>query len=146
MDVKPDVKDLLGSDTLLSKGVLGMKFMKKSRALAEKQIQEEENRKIYSDEINDGMKKTGNSIFVETSIANCKGLIEGRLSFLGANPEIEKIMASELGDMLNDIEMNKDKDVSDMEMAKSLSSVAGTIQKKFNNKRKRNFIKPSSDI
>lgn len=146
MDVKPDVKDLLGSDTLLSKGVLGMKFMKKSRALAEKQIQEEENRKIYSDEINDGMKKTGNSIFVETSIANCKGLIEGRLSFLGANPEIEKIMASELGDMLNDIETNKDKDVSDMEMAKSLSSVAGTIQKKFNNKRKRNFIKPSSDI
>ncbi|XP_044750288.1 M-phase phosphoprotein 6 [Coccinella septempunctata] len=146
METKPDIKELLSCSTQLSKGVLEMKFMKKSKETALKQLQAEESRRIYSEEITEGMKKTGNTVFLETSISNCKGLIEGRLSFLGANPEIEKMMANEFGDKLNEIESNKDKDVTDFEMAKSLSSVTETIQKKFQKKAKRKFMKPSSDI
>ncbi|XP_045472087.1 M-phase phosphoprotein 6 [Harmonia axyridis] len=148
MDTKPDIKDIkiFSESNKLSKGVLEMPFMKKSKEKALKQLQAEESKKIYAAEITEGMKKKGNTVFVETSIANCKDLIEGRLSFLGANPEIEKIMANEFAEKFNEMERNKDKDVSDLEMAKSMSSLTDTMRKKFQSNTKKKFIKPSTDI
>jgi len=89
----------------------------------------------------------------------CENLIDGRLSFLGMNPEIERIM--QLEQEANDLKVaRKEKDVSDYEMASRYNTLVGTINRRFSSKRdhrnqqecdneqttkKFKFLKPSYD-
>lgn len=131
----------------LSKGVLDMKFMKKTRERVKKEEEDAEGQAMYSQEITEDMKKSGNIIFMDTSIMSCKDLMEGRLSFGGMNPEIERIMADTYNKKLGEVEKLKEKDVTDVEMAKGYSSLNETMAKKFQPKGQRNskkFMKPQS--
>lgn len=96
---------------------------------------------------------------IEPSFVPCENLIVGRLSFLGMNPEIERIM--ELEQTANDQKKKvNEKDVSDLEMANRYNTLVGTVSRKFSTKRthidlqeydspqgkkKMKFLKPSSD-
>lgn len=129
----------------LSKAILEMKFMKKTKERVEKEEEDAEGQAMYSKEITEQMKKAGHIIFIESSIFHCKGLIDGRLSFGGMNPEVEKLMSNDHIKKLDAAEKNKEKDISDAEMAKGYSSLVNTMDNKFKKKRIRNknkFLKP----
>lgn len=125
----------------LSRAVLEMKFMKKTKERVEKEEDDAEGEAMYSGEITEEMKQSGNITFIETSIANCRNLIEGRLSFGGMNPEIEKLMSDDYTKKLEEAEKKKEKDVSDVEMAKKYSTLVDTLGKKFQNKNNRTWNK-----
>ncbi|KAF2881375.1 hypothetical protein ILUMI_24818 [Ignelater luminosus] len=132
----------------LSKGLLDMKFMKKTKERVEKEEDDAEGQAMYSSEITEEMKQSGNINFSQVSIVGCKDLIEGRLSFKGMNPEIEKLMNDEYAKKLDEAEKRKEKDVTDTEMAKGYSTLVDTMDKKFQNKKQRNtnkkkFLKPA---
>lgn len=119
-----------------------MKFMKKTKERVDKEKDDAEGRAMYSDQITEEMKKAGNLIFISTSISNCKNLIDGRLSFGGMNPEIEKLMSKDYNQLLEAEERKKEKEVTDVEMADGYSSLVNTMGKKFNsNKNKTSFAK-----
>jgi len=137
----------------LSQSILDMKFMKKTKEKFTKDQEDAESKEMYSNQITDEMKKDGNIIFREASITFCKGLIDGRLSFGGMNPDIEKMMENDYNKLLNEAEKRKEKDVTDEEMAKGTFSSAkesSTLNKLISNKfktkkRKREFKKPSTN-
>nr|XP_023019506.1 M-phase phosphoprotein 6 [Leptinotarsa decemlineata] len=136
----------------LSKGILDMKFMKKTKEKVEKEKDDLEGHIMYSSEITEEMRRSGNLVFVSTSMANIRTLVDGRLSFGGMNPEIEKLMANDYGKQLEDEEKRKEKDITDVEMAEGYSTLVNTMGKKFhgaNRERKRKadrkFVKPADD-
>lgn len=132
----------------LSRSILEMKFMKRTKERVLKEQEDAEGKAMYSNEITEEMKKSGNIIFTGTSIFNCKNLIEGRLSFGGMNPEIEKFMENDFTKKKQEVEKRKETDISDVKMAE-YSTLVNTISNKFSgkkNKNKRKFIKPSEDF
>lgn len=135
-------------DVQLSKGILEMKFMKKTKEKVEKELDDKEGQTMYSNEITEEMRRTGNLVFITTSIVNCKNLIDGRLSFGGMNQDIEKLMANDYAKILEQEEKRKEKDVTDVEMAKGYSTLVDNMSKKFKNKKsktKNKFLKPSTN-
>lgn len=123
-----------------------MKFMKKTKVRVEREEEDAEGQAMYSNEITEQMRQSGNTIFVDTNISNCKNLIEGRLSFKGMNPDIEKLMSNEDIKKIEAAEKRKEKDVSDVEMAKGYSTLVDTMGNKFKNKNKhknKKFVKPA---
>ncbi|CAG9860054.1 unnamed protein product [Phyllotreta striolata] len=120
----------------LSKTILEMKFMKKTKEKVEKALEDKEGNAMYSNEITEEMRRSGNLVFVSTSITNCKNLIDGRLSFGGMNADIEKIMANEFAKLVEQEEKKKEKDVTDVEMAQGYSTLVNNMAKKFNKKSK----------
>ncbi|KAJ8920800.1 hypothetical protein NQ315_004941 [Exocentrus adspersus] len=116
---------------VLSKGILEMKFMKKTKEKVQKEMEDAEGQAMYSSEITNEMRRNGNLVFIETSITSCKNLIDGRLSFGGMNPEIEKMMANDYFRLLEVEEKRKEKDITDIEMAEGYSSLVNTMGKKF---------------
>lgn len=131
----------------LSKAILEMKFMKKTKEKVAKEEENAESREMYSHEITEEMKKNGNIIFRPASITVCKRLVDGRLSFGGMNPEIEKMMESDYNKIYAEAEKKNEKDITDEEMAKQHLAVAKTISNKFKPKRNRNkkFQKPRDE-
>ncbi|XP_068902855.1 M-phase phosphoprotein 6 [Tenebrio molitor] len=107
----------------LSKSILDMKFMKKTKERVEKEKEDAEGKAMYFNEITNEMRQSGNIVFSETSIFTCKNLIEGRLSFGGMNPEIEKLMANDYDKKKQDVEKRKETDISDVQMAKEYTTV-----------------------
>lgn len=73
----------------LSRGVLDMKFMQRTKVKVEKEADDEQSRALYSNEINQKMLNSTSNFVVESSYSICAGLIDGRLSFRGMNPELE---------------------------------------------------------
>ncbi|EFA03339.1 M-phase phosphoprotein 6 [Tribolium castaneum] len=133
----------------LSKSILDMKFMKRTKERVLKEQEDAEGKAMYSNEITDEMKKSGTIVFTETSIFNCRNLIEGRLSFGGMNPEIEKLMSNDYTRKKQEVEKRKETDVSDAQMAQEYSTLVNTMANKFSGKKNRNkrkFIKPSEDF
>lgn len=130
----------------LSKGILEMKFMKKTREQVLKDQEDAESQEMYSREITEEMKKNGHIIFREASMTICKGLADGRLSFGGVNPEVEKLMETTYNKALAEAQKREEKDVSDEHMAKGYSTVINTINNKFKTKKSRNkkFQKPNT--
>lgn len=128
----------------LSKSILEMKFMKRTKERVEKEEDNAEGEAMYSKEITEKMRSSGNIVFLETNVSNCKNLINGRLSFKGMNPEIEKLMSNADIKKLEAAEKAKEKEISDVEMAKGYSTLVDTMNKKFNKKQnsKRQFVKP----
>ncbi|XP_053687961.1 M-phase phosphoprotein 6 [Sabethes cyaneus] len=125
----------------LSKGILEMKFMSRTREKIEKEKDDAEGRALYSNEITDKMLHDSSKYIIETSYVPCEDLIEGRVSYGGMNPEIERII---------ELEKNKDlaalmeqqqaeaaekqrmrRDVPDEEMAKFYTSMVKTMKKKY---------------
>lgn len=128
----------------LSKSILEMKFMKKTKEKVLKEQEDAEGQAMYRNEITEEMKKNGNIIFREASIAICKNLIDGRLSFGGMNPDVEKLMQNDYNKFFNEAERRKDKDVTDEQMAKEYSTIVDTIGNKFKSKKNKKFQKPST--
>lgn len=132
----------------LSKQILDMKFMKRTKERVKKEEEDAEGKAMYSNQITEQMRKSGNIVFIETSISNCKNLIDGRLSFGGINPDIERIMSDKHVRKIEEMEKLKEKDVQDVEMAKGYSTLVDTMGKKFNNNKRhsrfnnKKFIKP----
>lgn len=127
----------------LSKGLLDMKFMKKTKDSLEKEADDAVGTALYSHEVTDSMKKKGELIFMDASMSSCKNLMEGRLSFGGMNPDIERYMQTEYNKKMEEIEKAKEKDVSDADMAKQ-TALSSNIGKKFQSKNQRKFLKPES--
>lgn len=79
----------------------------------------------------------------------CEGLIEGRFSYQGTNPELERIMENEQAKKMEDLEKMKEKDVSDETMVQW--NTKHKIDRRYNKKdkteepdiKKRKFLKPS---
>lgn len=129
----------------LSKSILEMKFMKKTKERVEKEEEDAEGHAMYSKEITEKMRNSGHLIFIESNISQCKDLLDGRLSFGGMNPEIEKLMSNDYVKKFEASEKAKEKDVSDVEMAKGYSTLVNTMNNKFKSKNQRNnkkFMKP----
>lgn len=129
----------------LSKSVLEMKFMKKTKEKTLKEQEDAEGQAMYSNEISEEMRKNANIIFREASISFCRNLVDGRLSFGGMNPEVEKLMANDYNKAVFELGTKLEKDVSDEQMAKEYSTVVDTIGNKFKPKKQKNkkFQKPS---
>lgn len=123
--------------TRLSKGILEMKFMKRSKDKVARLQESEEGQAAFSHLMTEGMKSQMGNIIVEPSYFRCAGLIEGRLSFKGVNPEIERLM--ELEERAKKIEEtpHNETDVTDLEMAKYHSSLVKTMASKFATKRQK---------
>uniref|UniRef100_A0A1B6M6C4 M-phase phosphoprotein 6 n=1 Tax=Graphocephala atropunctata TaxID=36148 RepID=A0A1B6M6C4_9HEMI len=131
--------------TKLSKGILEMKFMKRSKDQALKEIQDEEGRMLFEDQITEGMKAGISNYILESSYIPCEGLIDGRLSFRGMNPEIERLMELEEIAKRPPVNRSMNTDVSDMEMAQFRNSLVETVASKYKSKKNRHTNESSSD-
>lgn len=107
----------------LPKSVLEMKFMKKTRERIEKELQNtQDHGRLYSDIITNEMRSASGNFISESSFIFCETMLDGRLSFKGMNPEIERLMEMEKaeaekpsGEMV--------KDVSDDILAKKMAKL-----------------------
>ncbi|XP_077425267.1 M-phase phosphoprotein 6 [Vanacampus margaritifer] len=134
----------------LSKNLLRMKFMQRGLdAETKKQLQEDEKR-IISDEhwyLDLPERRTQENLLVEEkSVAPLEGLVYGRMSFQGFNPEVERLMALMNPQLARKADADVDggrmqMDVTDEEMALRYESLVGTLKKKFARKRERSAIK-----
>ncbi|XP_012275386.1 M-phase phosphoprotein 6 [Orussus abietinus] len=107
------------STVTLSKGILEMKFMKKTKEKVEKQLYQEEGEEYFGSHLTTCMKQKSGKFIIEPSYVFCENLIDGRVSFNGMNPEIERLM--ELEQETNQPKAAKEEcDVSDEQMAKCL--------------------------
>lgn len=69
----------------------------------------------------------------------CEKLIEGRLSFQGMNPEVEKLLESEVNEKRMKEEKSREQEISDTQMANHYKS-NGRGRKNRNNNRRREFF------
>nr|CAH0109201.1 unnamed protein product [Daphnia galeata] len=134
---------------LLSKNLLEMKFMKRTKEKTEKELEDEERQEAFANEITSAMLSHGSKFLMESSYSACENLSFGRMSFKGANPEIEKIMRrftnppppKESSLLQNE----KDADVRAEEVAETMS-LSKTISRKFSKQsQKRGFKRPAED-
>ncbi|XP_030380639.1 M-phase phosphoprotein 6 [Scaptodrosophila lebanonensis] len=121
----------------LSRGVLDMKFMQRTKAKVDKEADDEQGRALYSNEISGNMLNSNSNFIIEPSYSICEGLIDGRLSFRGMNPELERLMELEQAEKQVKTKQEQPKEVSDVEMAKYM-------QRKFNGKNDFNKRKPNA--
>jgi len=117
----------------LSRHLLDMKFMKRTREKNEIQDDEEIRAQMFDSEVTPAMRVEGDRFIYESSYVPIENLRFGRLSFKGMNPEIETIMLEEAN--REEVNRQMDTDVNDQEMAERYSSLVGTIDKKFTTKR-----------
>lgn len=111
----------------LPKSVLDMKFMKKSKDRIEKELADTQGHEdLYSNIITNEMRQATGNFIIEPSFMFCEDLMEGRVSFKGMNPEIERIMELEKSGREPNGEM--DKDVSDEILAKKFESLKRKTQ------------------
>lgn len=138
----------------LSKSILDMKFMKRTKEKVLKEEEDAKSRAMYSSEITEKMLKGDCPYIMETSFVPCENLTDGRYSFRGMNPEIERLIELENAQKLAAMEKNVAKDVSDADMSNAYyQNVKNTIQRKFQTKNERrkmhdnklNFKKPRLD-
>ncbi|XP_014358316.2 M-phase phosphoprotein 6 [Papilio machaon] len=94
----------------LPKSVLDMKFMKRSKDRIERELENTKgHEELYSNIITNEMRSATGNYVSEASFIYCEDLLEGRLSFKGMNPEIERLMELEnavkkgYGDMKKDV-------------------------------------------
>lgn len=126
--------------TKLSKSILEMKFMKKTKEKVEKEADDEEGRQMYAGQITDKMLH-GDCLFIsEQSFVPCEDLIVGRVSY-GMNPEIERILELEDEGKQAVLIKEQELDVNDKDMAKHYTTLVNTIGKKFNPKERKHKTK-----
>ncbi|XP_034474448.1 M-phase phosphoprotein 6 [Drosophila innubila] len=123
----------------LSRGVLDMKFMQRTKVKVAKEADDEQSRALYSNELNEKMLNSNSNFIVEPSYSICEGLIDGRLSFRGMNPELERLMELEQAEKEGKTRPEQPKDVTDQEMvetyyANQAPAASKTMSKKFSTK------------
>lgn len=122
----------------LSKSILEMKFMKRTKEKLLKEEDDAQSRAMYSNEITDKMRKNESRFIIEPSYMICEDLNEGRFSFRGMNPEVERLMELEEQAKQAKLEKNVKKDVTDDDMtAAYYENVKRTIEKKYQSKHQR---------
>ncbi|XP_047987413.1 M-phase phosphoprotein 6 [Leguminivora glycinivorella] len=105
----------------LPKSVLDMKFMRKTKERIEKELENtQDHENLYSNIITDEMRTASGNYVSESSFIFCEDLLEGRLSFKGMNPEIERLMRADKNEDSDDGEMQKD--ISDDILAKKMDA------------------------
>ncbi|KAM7283550.1 M-phase phosphoprotein 6 [Ixodes scapularis] len=128
--------------TKLSRHLLDMKFMKKSKEKAEKDAEDEEHQSLFNSDIMNTIKKEGSMYICEESFVPLMGLLPGRMSFKGRNPDIERLMRD---NELKDPQYSKMPGISDEEMAERYSTLVKTMAKKFTKKKHRPSPDPSEE-
>lgn len=93
-----------------------MKFMKRTKDKVEKQQFEEEGEEYFGKHTLH-MKEASGKFLMEPSYVFCEKLIDGRLSFQGMNPIIEKLMEAKKNAKRAQVETKQEVDVSDEQMA-----------------------------
>lgn len=132
----------MATKSRLSKSILEMKFMKRTKEKVIKEEDAAEGRAMYLSEMTDKM-LSGNSQFIsEPSYVPCENLKDGRVSFRGMNPEIERLIELEEREKQAKAENDVKKDVTDAEMTEYYGNVVRTMQKKFETKTKRKMNLP----
>lgn len=121
----------------LSKSILEMKFMKRTKEKVEKELEDAEGREMYSHEITAEMRQGAGSFVIEPSFVPCEDLLVGRLSYRGMNPEIERIMELEYAEA--NPSTVQETDVTDKEMAAFYNPLVDTMNSKFKVKNQRKF-------
>lgn len=128
----------------LSKGILEMKFMQRTKAKVDKEIEAAEGRAMYSNEITDKMLNSNSNFIIEPSFVHCENLLDGRLSFRGMNPEIERLLEIEREEKAAAKRHEQNTDVSNEDMMKfyqnKTAGAAHTVEKKFSKFKKVNKI------
>lgn len=124
----------------LSKTVLEMKFMKRTKEKVLKDEDDAKSREMYSNEITDKMLKSESRYIIEPSYMPCEDLNDGRFSFRGMNPEIERLLELEQEAKQPKIESNVQKDVTDEDMSAYYGNVMKTVERKFQSKSQRKKI------
>lgn len=113
---------MAGFTKKLPKAVLDMKFMRKTKERLQKENANTENHEnLYAQEITEEMRNASGNYISESSFIFCEELIEGRLSFKGMNPEIERIMELETVKQEGD-DGEMQKDVSDEMLVKKMEA------------------------
>lgn len=108
----------------LPKSVLDMKFMKKTKERIEKELENTQDIEgLYSNIITSEMRHASGNYISESSFIFCEDLVEGRLSFKGMNPEIERLMELEEKKYNADEGSEMQKDVSDDILSKKMESL-----------------------
>ncbi|XP_031630463.1 M-phase phosphoprotein 6 [Contarinia nasturtii] len=125
----------------LSKSILDMKFMKRTKEKVLKEEDDAQSRAMYSNEITDKMRKSESYFVIEPSYVPCENLNDGRFSFRGMNPEIERILELEQNAKQAAMDQNVKKDVTDDDMQSAYyGNVKKTIERKFQSKTHRRKI------
>lgn len=124
----------------LSKSILDMKFMKRTKEKVLKEEDDAQSRAMYSNEITEKMLKCESHYIIEPSYVTCEDLNDGRFSFRGMNPDIERILELEEQAKQANKNQNVKKDVTDEEMSAYYGNVKKTIERKFQSKTQRRKI------
>lgn len=124
----------------LSKSILDMKFMKRTKEKVLKEEDDAQSRAMYSNEITEKMLKNESYYIIEPSYVPCEDLNDGRFSFRGMNPDIERILELEQNAKQATIDQNVKKDVTDEDMTAYYGNVKKTIERKFQSKTQRRKI------
>ncbi|XP_011881131.1 PREDICTED: M-phase phosphoprotein 6 [Vollenhovia emeryi] len=101
----------------LSKSILEMKFMKRTKDKVEKEQFQEEGEEYFGNQLTSRMKKASGKFLMEPSYVFCEKLVDGRISFQGMNPAIEKLMEARKNAKQAKVEVKQDADISDEQMA-----------------------------
>lgn len=101
----------------LSKNLMQMKFMKKSRDKEEEEA-EMETGSLLDQDLTQTVKTEGSKYIIESSYVPCEQLMFGRRSYKGMNPEIELIMANEESNQMDTTP--QEVDISNKEMVQRL--------------------------
>lgn len=105
--------------------------MKKSRERIEKEKENtQDHGSLYSNIITDEMRSASGNFISESSFIFCETMLEGRLSFKGMNPQIERLMELENASKNEQSSGEMVKDVPDEILAKKM--------KKFNTMKRSN--------
>lgn len=121
----------------LSKSILDMKFMKRTKEKVLKEEDDAQSRAMYSNEITEKMRKNESKFIIEPSFMCFEDLNDGRFSFRGMNPEIERLMELEEQAKQAKLDHNVKKDVTDDDMSKYYGNMKKTIERKFQSKTQR---------
>merc|ERR1711894_203678 len=101
----------------LSKNILEMKFMKKTKEKTEMEMEDEERQQMFRNQISDAMRHQGSRFIIDPSYASIEELNFGRIAFHGMNPEIEKMAENERIRQEEKEAAKNEKEVQDEDMA-----------------------------
>ncbi|XP_074113357.1 M-phase phosphoprotein 6-like [Cotesia typhae] len=73
-----------------------MKFMKTTKEKVDKEQFQMEGEKYFENQLTTKMKKESGKYIMESSYVLCEQLVDGRLSYRGMNPEIEKFTGKQV--------------------------------------------------
>ncbi|KZC14294.1 PREDICTED: M-phase phosphoprotein 6 [Dufourea novaeangliae] len=121
------------SKAKLSKSILEMKFMKRTKEKVEKQQFQEEGEEYFGNEVTKRMKKESERFIIEPSYIFCEKLIDGRVSYQGMNPEVEKLMEAEEKNKCVLLDIKNDTDISDEQMVEHWKGLRTKIKSKYTN-------------